>query len=56
MYKYFNRSKPEAYDPKNLVSDLENLKNYIDTDEMSKTEYLNFQEIINEAKKIIKIK
>lgn len=52
--KHFDGSEVETYDPKNIVSDLENLKN--NTDEESKKEYLNFQEIINEAKKIIKIK
>ena len=54
--KCFDGSEPKTYDPRNLIFDLESLKNYIDTHEESKKEYSHFQEIINEAKKIIKIK
>jgi hypothetical protein len=52
--KHFNGSEVETYDPKSLVTDLENCKNY--DDEVSQKDYLLFQEIINESKKIIKIK
>jgi hypothetical protein len=52
--KHFNGDEVETYDPKNLVTDLESCKNY--DDEVSQKEYLLFQEIINESKKIIKIK
>lgn len=52
--KHFDGSEVETYDPKKLVTDLESCKNY--DDEVSQKEYLLFQEIINESKKIIKIK
>jgi hypothetical protein len=52
--KHSNGDEIETYDPKNLVTDLESCKNY--DDEVSQKEYLLFQEIINESKKIIKIK